>query len=835
MNPEIKQRGVKNPSNKKRINKYSTKIESSESEEDINSKEKQIANSSEEQKEAKNLLISLSNSKKQKLLRLPRTWIILATFRIVLNLFSQRSYIHPDEFFQGLEIISGDLFNCSSDVYRAWEFRFQFDNSSNIVQEPIRNMLVPYVFYGVPLAFLKLFSQLGSVKDYSQASMTNTPSEMNLVHVQSNTLVYYPRMFMSVCSLLIDFCILRVAELCDLDETSVLITFASSYVALIYLTRTFSNTIETILFALLVYLVIKSVKAQYVLNDKFLFASHSNKKGGDDSKIKGSKLIAAANKSFRTENEPQHDELINPEKKQSKLKRFHFFDIYKYDYLVNSIGFVLCVGIFNRPTFLIYAFVPIAYWLFYGLENCNNFRQVFMFVWRRSIGLIRVLGPLAFVFVSFDTLYFNQVDNVDKLFDLMDTKSITASRKHRKLIITPLNFFKYNSNANNLREHGEHPFYQHFLINCSLLFGLNHFVLIFMVLQFVVYVFVSLRAIKSQLQNEQDEHIRDLKQYSSVMVKEIYKQFINNTFLFFSATFLMPLFVFSLVAHQEPRFLLPLIIPVCLLTAHCLFGSQSYSFLRFVWIVFNAVLFVVYGYLHQGGVVSSLNHVQKMFSHSSNLQMDQHVIFYHTYMPPRFLAFAPFQANVINNKKYVYEQKKKLYEQMLEEEPSISKAKLRILDSFVPTVPTRHIYDLMSANQTQLEQLVRQIKEPYTTASTKVKKNFAIFLVAPSVLDFDLKKNLINENCPINAQKGIAANTSNAQMVDYQLATSFRFHITFEHLQDHIDLLQCKFKQISENLLQKGNLNCYANRCKKYNLLQRITNSFSLNLYQIIV
>jgi hypothetical protein len=170
---------------------------------------------------------------------------------------------------------------------------------------------------------------------------------------------------------------------------------------------------------------------------------------------------------------------------------------------------------------------------------------------------------------------------------------------------------------------------------------------------------------------------------------------------------------------------------------------------------------------------------------------------------------------------------------MLEDEPSLSKAKLRDLDSLEPTVPTRRIYDLMSANQSQLERLVHEIKAPYTTADTKIKKNFAIFLVTPSVLDFDLKKGLIDEKCPTT---GIHTNKTNIPKVDYQLATSFRFHITFEHLQEHIDLLQCKFKQPdTKNLLEKENFACYLNRCKKYNFLQRIINSFSLNLYQIII
>lgn len=36
-----------------------------------------------------------------KLLQLPRAWVVLATLRLLVNIFGQRGYIHPDEFFQG--------------------------------------------------------------------------------------------------------------------------------------------------------------------------------------------------------------------------------------------------------------------------------------------------------------------------------------------------------------------------------------------------------------------------------------------------------------------------------------------------------------------------------------------------------------------------------------------------------------------------------------------------------------------------------------------------------------------------------------------------------------
>ena len=132
----------------------------------------------------------MSKLNQEKLLNPTKNWLILVTFRIILNVFSQRSYIHPDEFFQGLEVIAGDLFNCGDKIYRPWEFTFSRDNQTNAVtQEPIRNMAIPYFFYGLPLSILKYFSQLGSIKDYTTQPLQQNQqiTEFNFITVQTNT------------------------------------------------------------------------------------------------------------------------------------------------------------------------------------------------------------------------------------------------------------------------------------------------------------------------------------------------------------------------------------------------------------------------------------------------------------------------------------------------------------------------------------------------------------------------------------------------------------------------------------------------------------------------
>ncbi len=96
--------------------------------------------------------------------------------------------------------------------------------------------------------------------------------------------------------------------------------------------------------------------------------------------------------------------------------------------------------------------------------------------------------------------------------------------------------------------------------------------------------------------------------------------------------------ILSLAPHQEPRFLVPLITPLALLMPVGPFvpeksASKWTRALKLIWIVFNLTLGIFFGVLHQGGVVPSLNYVH------SQLESGQvrNVVFYHTYMPPRFL------------------------------------------------------------------------------------------------------------------------------------------------------------------------------------------------------
>lgn len=143
--------------------------------------------------------------------------------------------------------MAGDVFDCRDRVFRPWEFRINETSQ----QLPIRNIAIPGFFYGLPLTLLKLLASIG-----------HTASHDGPIELTATTLIYYPRLFMTLFSLLVDLCLLKLADLLGVNKSSSLLTLASSYLSFVFLTRTFSNSIETLLFAILNYFIVRSLKSR---------------------------------------------------------------------------------------------------------------------------------------------------------------------------------------------------------------------------------------------------------------------------------------------------------------------------------------------------------------------------------------------------------------------------------------------------------------------------------------------------------------------------------------------------------------------------------------------
>ncbi|KAI5636732.1 alg9-like mannosyltransferase family domain-containing protein [Phthorimaea operculella] len=77
--------------------------------------------------------------------KLPLSYWLLVCVRFLLTILPQRGYIHPDEFFQNVEVIAGDVLTV--EIARTWEFNPKF---------PIRNILIPKMILGPPLHLIRI-------------------------------------------------------------------------------------------------------------------------------------------------------------------------------------------------------------------------------------------------------------------------------------------------------------------------------------------------------------------------------------------------------------------------------------------------------------------------------------------------------------------------------------------------------------------------------------------------------------------------------------------------------------------------------------------------------
>lgn len=249
------------------------------------------------------------------------------------------------------------------------------------------------------------------------------------------------------------------------------------------------------------------------------------------------------------------------------------------------LGLVGGIGLFSRFTFCIYAFPVVLSVLSLRIQHFSK-ESRFKLI---SITIISMAASFLMVtlsFVWFDARFYSNQIGTESTFPTLDGL---------KKYIAPWNAFRYNTKANNLSEHGIHPRMMHMFVNVPLLFG-------------PLAVFFVSRLVTI--------HKRSREGMSPV------DQMLNAVFIF-------GLSVLSLAPHQEPRFLLPLMVP--LVTLH---GNRFVSFIRvFYWCMFNAALLYFFGYLHQGGMMGSLQHLSSL---QDSTQMKS-IIYYHTYMPPTLL------------------------------------------------------------------------------------------------------------------------------------------------------------------------------------------------------
>lgn len=516
----------------------------------------------------------------------------LAALRISLVFLQQNGYIHPDEFFQSIEILIGKFFEVETN--KPWEFKTNF---------PIRSMTIPYFVLGFSYQLLKLINRI-------------TYELYQIDIVNPYTLIVFPRLVICSLSFLVDYSVYKICVNNNEKYKSKLVILASSYVMIVFGIRSFSNTFELLLFALLLYFVAESM-------------TYSNM------------LI-------------RHKEFLNRRYEKCKTPidkaKIHKLRLYLNTHSLRNCFYVstLCVaGFFNRPTFLVFAVCPVFFWLYRGLGTKSVISLHFHL---RIIIILLCSFPSILFFVFVDSMFYGYLTWAEIEFFTLSINNF---------VFTPLNFFKYNINSNNLAEHGLHPRYLHFLVNIPLLFNI-----------LAVYTYKGLIDLLMKCIKRKIHLLPTVRSIKGLMI----------------CSFITPLVLLSIVPHQEPRFLIPVIVPLIYLYGNCILEESDYEIVEVTkdsltisymekikqrtrnrlktWFIFNIILLLFYGYIHQGGLLQVTSYLEKEMREKPP-DVGFNIFTSHVYSIPEslFLQRSTEKIYRSRNTKFKVKKRVKLYEE----------------------------------------------------------------------------------------------------------------------------------------------------------------------------
>ncbi|XP_055390414.1 GPI mannosyltransferase 4 [Condylostylus longicornis] len=565
------------------------------------------------------------------------TYITLVIIRILLIFVPQTGYIHPDEFFQSVEIMTGEQFEIEHT--RTWEFNNTF---------PIRSMVVPYFLLKVPLNFIDFLSTYS--KYYLEIDLRS-----------SYMILIFPRMIMCAISFVNDYSIYKICEAYSLRYEIRLLALGSSFIMLTFATRTFSNTIEMAICSLITYYVADCMIHSNTVIYKKEFLQDRYKKA----------------------------ESISEKVKIWKLKRTlpaHNYNKYF------SLSILCVIGVFNRPTFLVFGAPMVFFWLLRGMGTKTvNF---FDFNIRMLLFVISSIPTICFC-ILVDSLYYRYLTTGE-----IHMLQITINN----FVVTPLNFLKYNLDPEKTAEHGIHPKYLHLLVNIPMLYNILGIIAIS---SFIHLIYSFLRGM-----------YQDLPRSQSIVG-------------LMTAAIFTPVMALSLINHQEPRFLIPITLPILLLhspklvTGFCqtypfknqnkilyyifnnfLSTRASAKFILNIWYITNIFLTIFFGFIHQGGVYQLARYFSNSM-HAKPSTMNIHLITSNIYMMPLSIVNIPSSHLLLTNsetgKKYRRSKDFYLYEYgSLEIDKLLKKIKIILDVNEMKFINKKKIYRMYLAVPTSL-------------------------------------------------------------------------------------------------------------------------------------
>ncbi|CAF4538985.1 unnamed protein product [Rotaria sp. Silwood1] len=265
--------------------------------------------------------------------------------------YSQQGYIHPDEFFQGPEIVFDDIFR--TNLTRTHEF-----NST----APLRSVAILYLLYGLPVSIL---SWLSSIFHWS-----SIPFHLKLI---------FPRSTILLLSLCTDILFYRMIKLSYPNLNSkqygiIMNYYGIAHVTLVFFTRTLSNSFEAFLFLALIYFV--NINISSLLS-----------------------IIINSSNEIKSENSSNQNKLQS--KYQSMNNNVHII-------ITSSlIGLICALGIFNRPTFPAFAIVPIIYWFTNIIPLLNHSFRYHLLLSRIISFIVGTFIIISCLLILFDSYYYN--------------------------------------------------------------------------------------------------------------------------------------------------------------------------------------------------------------------------------------------------------------------------------------------------------------------------------------------------------------------------------------------------------------------------------------------
>ncbi|PRP86552.1 hypothetical protein PROFUN_05190 [Planoprotostelium fungivorum] len=164
-------------------------------------------------------------------------WKLAYFFAVLLRFYFcfSNGYIHPDEYFQSGQIVAPLFFNCPPNLITPWEFS---TNHTLNPTGPARTILGPAISYGLPYTVLTWCDLI--LQKCGWASV-----------VTPRSLLFVPRLFLFLLSFIFDQCITKVFHEKDRGASTPiyvppLLFHSFSWITLVFLTRTFSNTLEAL-------------------------------------------------------------------------------------------------------------------------------------------------------------------------------------------------------------------------------------------------------------------------------------------------------------------------------------------------------------------------------------------------------------------------------------------------------------------------------------------------------------------------------------------------------------------------------------------------------------